>query len=447
MRDDIRLSEKESRRVYVVEQLVKGKLSAPQAAEMLSLSVRHVKRLKGAMKEQGAAGLAHKNRGRRPANATTEETRQLIIELATGQCKGSSCQHLAEILASPEYNVKVSAKSIGRILRDSGIPLTHTHKSPRKRRSRPRMPQEGLLVQIDASPFAWLEERGPYMHLHGAIDDATSKVLALRFRLQEDSVGYRQILMDMLAKHGTPQCVYSDRHTIFVVPEKYSPSIEEQLQGAQLPLSQFGRTLNELGINHITAGSPQAKGRIERLWGTLQHRLVVEMRLHGICTLEAANEFLPGFIERFNDHFAVPAKDSELAYRPCPDTDTLALALATREKRSASSGSTISYHGTTYQLINAQGRSVPLKPRKTIWVLNCFDGTLKALCDDIPYHLKALPAAPSANPAPPRSASEPVSDQNPDRKKRSTPAPNHPWRSSYKTISQQYREVTESLSR
>jgi len=105
------------------------------------------------------------------------------------------------------------------------------------------------------------------MHLHGAIDDATSKVLALRFRLQEDSVGYRQILMDMLAKHGTPQCVYSDRHTIFVVPEKYSPSIEEQLQGAQLPLSQFGRTLNELGINHITAGSPQAKGRIERLWG------------------------------------------------------------------------------------------------------------------------------------------------------------------------------------
>lgn len=128
------------------------------------------------------------------------------------------------------------------------------------------MPKEGMLVQSDASQFDWLEDRGPRLSLHGIIDDATSKVLALYFRLQEDTIGYLQALMQMLKNHGVPCSFYSDRHSIFFSPKMGKLSIEEELAGKTVNLTQFGRTLQDLQITHIPALSPQAKGRVERLW-------------------------------------------------------------------------------------------------------------------------------------------------------------------------------------
>ena len=162
-----------------------------------------------------------------------------------------------------------------------------------------------MLVQMDASPFAWLEGRGPSMSLHGAIDDATEMVPGLYFRPEEDTLGYVHFLKQIVKKHGIPKSLYSDGHTIFFSPKHGKLSIEEELAVRKVNLTQFARAIEQLGIGHIRALSPQAKGRVERLRGTLQHRLMVELRLAKATTLEEANEFLVGFIDRFNSRFAV----------------------------------------------------------------------------------------------------------------------------------------------
>ena len=203
------MSPKESRRLAIMEKLLEGSITTSQAAILLNLSERHVLRLKGGMKKYGVTALAHKNRGRKPKHAIPEETKNTIVNLALTKYKGASNQHFSELLA--EYqDIKISPKSIGRILNQSYIQNPHSHKAAKKRKSRDRMPQEGLLVQCDASPFPWLEDRGPLCSLHGAIDVATGAVLGLHFRCQEDSIGYMQILRQCSSKHGLPVPLYSD---------------------------------------------------------------------------------------------------------------------------------------------------------------------------------------------------------------------------------------------
>lgn len=180
-RGDVFLSSKEARRVYVMERVVGGTLTVRQAAGLLGLCERQVKRLKKGMKQEGVSALAHHNRGRNPKHTIPEDIRTRVVSLATGIYKDASSQHMAELLARND-GISISAPSIRRILQKAGV----SNPNPRKRkgrRSRERAPQEGLLVQIDASPFDWLEDRGPRLSLHGAIDDATGKVVGLYFRL------------------------------------------------------------------------------------------------------------------------------------------------------------------------------------------------------------------------------------------------------------------------
>lgn len=412
------LSAKESRRVYVIEQAVNAKITNRQAAEVLDLSKRQVIRLKERMKTEGVAGLAHKNRGRTPKHAVPKETKEKVVLLARGPLRDASCQQIAEILEE-FYGICLSAKTVGRILKKAGMPLAHTHRVPKRQRSRERLPQEGLLSQLDASPFAWLEDRGPQLTLHGSIDDATGKVQGLHFCLNECLEGYFWVLFQVVQNSGVPRSIYSDRHTIFFSPKRDRLSIEEELAGQIAPFTQFGRAISELGINHIPARSPQAKGRIERLWGTLQSRLVVELRLAGISTLEEANAFLPGFIERYNRRFAVAPANPEPAYAPCPPPARLKLILSTREDRKASRGSSISYSGHIYQLVDARGAVVPLPPRATVEVLTHLDGSLGALYGGNYYALLEFTPAPPVNAEIPKKA--PAS-------KALKPAPDHPWR-------------------
>jgi hypothetical protein len=195
----------------------------------------------------------------------------------------------------------------------------------------------GALVLLDGSQFAWLEDRGPTMTLLGAIDDATGTVVALSFRPAEDLHGYVTLLAQLAQRHGLPLALYGDRLNVFVRNDSHW-SREEELQGAQHP-THFGRMLQDLGIGYIPAGSPQAKGRIERLWRTLQDRLVVELRLHGLATLEAAQAFLPAFLADFNRRFAHPAAEPTPAWRrPPPD---LANVLSCRYSRTVARDNTV----------------------------------------------------------------------------------------------------------
>lgn len=419
----IYLSDKEARRVYVVEQLVEGKLTVGQAAELLGLSTRQVQRLKGGFRQHGAAALAHGNRGRKPAHALTEPLRQQILELALGAWRDTSCQHMAELLAE-HAGIHVSAKTVRRILRAAGVPLRYTHKPARRRRSRDRMPQFGLLVQVDASPYKWLETRGPELHLHAAIDDATGAILGLHLALREETMAYLHVLAQVLRNHGVPRCLYSDRHTLFFSPKRDKLTIEQELAGQQVQLTQFGRALAALGIQHIAARSPQAKGRVERLWHTLQSRLVVEMRLANITTLEQANAFLPRFIARFNRRFAVEPQDPANAFGPSPPSKALRAILALHISRKASHGSTVSYANTCYRLLDARGRMVALPPMAPVDVLIGLDGALSALYAGTVYELQAVPK--------PQRASNVAAATPTAPRKSHKPGDDHPWRRPFK---------------
>jgi transposase len=279
MEGKVTLNEKEQRRIMVLNEVEKGVITGIQAAGLMDLSLRQVRRLLARYRKEGARALAHGNRGKKPPNTIEEELKQQVLKLASTKYSGFNHQHFTELLAERE-GIFVSRSSVRNILLESGIKSPRKRRPPKHRSRRERYPQEGMLLQIDGSPHDWLEGRGPYLTLIGAIDDATGKVPYAFFQEQEDSKGYFLLLRAIALKEGIPLALYHDRHSIFELAADKLPSIEEQLEGKR-PLTQFGRLMEELGITSISALSPQAKGRIERLWGTFQDRLVSELRLVG----------------------------------------------------------------------------------------------------------------------------------------------------------------------
>jgi len=298
----------------VLNEVEKGKVVIREAAEILGISERQGWRLLAAYREEGAAGLAHGNRGRKPVHSLGEEIRKQVVELVQQKYAGFNHQHLTEFLGEQEGLV-LSRSSVRRILLGEGIRSPRTRRAPKHRGRRERYEREGMLLQIDGSRHDWLEGRGPWLTLISSIDDATGKAPFALFRLQEDAQGYFQLLRQIVEKKGVPLAVYHDRHGIFERRSlEQEESLQEQLFG-QEPTTQVGRLLKELGIESIPARSPQAKGRIERLFGTFQDRLVSELRLAQAKTLEEANRVLQAFLPRFNRRFAIPPAEPGLAYQ------------------------------------------------------------------------------------------------------------------------------------
>lgn len=314
--------------------------------------------------------MAHQNRGRKPDHAIPEHIKQDIIALYTSKYHGSNNCHFAELLEEHE-SLCVSPSSVRRIMLENGIKQvkqrrrSKTH-APRKRRS-----QAGMLWQTDATPYAWLEERAPAFALHAAIDDATGIVVSAVFRPTECREGYSTVMMNGIRKYGIPLGLYSDRHTIFRSPDE-KLTIEEELAGETKHLSNFGKAMAELNIEHIKAVTPQAKGRVERLWVTLQDRLVIELRLQGVNTLEEANAVLPKLLDRHNRQFAVEAREAQSAYLQLDSSVNLHHVFAERHQRLMGSGNTLSYKSSVYTL--AKPSRFRFQPKMSVEVRETFNG-------------------------------------------------------------------------
>jgi transposase len=370
--EKITLTKAELKKVLVIEKLVARQIKVAEAAELLQLSTRQVLRLKKTYLEEGAEGIAHKNRGRKPVHAIPDSLKEHVAKLYQDTYHGCNNCHFAELLQERE-SLTLSVSTVRRILLEKGLKQAKQRRRGSAHRPRNRKPQAGMLWQIDASPYAWLEDRGPQLTLHAAIDDATGTIVGAIFRLTETQEGYFTVMRQGIEKYGVPLGLYSDRHTIFRSP-KESLTLEQELAGETKPLSQFGKAMAELGITHIKAMTPQAKGRIERLWGTFQDRLVIELRLLGVSTLEEANRALPELIEKHNRTFAVEPQEAESAYRPLPAETDLEYVFAVRTYRQIGSGQTLSYGGKLYTL--AEKPSQPFETKTTVEVRETMQGKL-----------------------------------------------------------------------
>jgi hypothetical protein len=297
------------------------------------------------------AAVVHGLRGRAPANRTDAGTVARILALVGegGEYHDFNVCHLRELLAR-EHEIAIGRSTLDRLLKERGLRRPGRRKGKEKRRRRQRAAAEGMLVQVDGSPHDWLEGRGPKLALMGAVDDATGQFLYGRFHPTEDQAGYLVMFRTIACERGLPMACYHDRHTILRSPK--APTLEDELAG-RAPMSQVQRLLAELGVESIPAHSPQAKGRVERLWRTLQDRLVKELRLAGVSTMDEANAFLPGFIARYNGRFAVAPADPEPAWVPLPPDTDLAYHFAAREERVVRPDHTLSWLGAAYQLLPA----------------------------------------------------------------------------------------------
>jgi transposase len=313
MEERVTLNKKEQKRLMVLNQIIAGKIKGREGAVISGLSLRHVRRLLAAYRKEGAAALAHGNRGRKPQHALDDELREHVIELGQTKYAGFNHLHLTELLGERE-GVVLSRSTVRRVLLGAGIKSPRKRRPPKHRSRRERYPQRGMLLQIDGSDHDWLEGRGPRLTLIGAIDDATGEVPYALFREEEDSQGYFLLLRHIVESCGIPMTLYHDKHGIFERLPRDKESIEEELEGKRTP-TQFGRLMEELNITSLQASSPQAKGRIERLWGTLQGRLVSELRLAGARTIGEANKVLWDFLPRHNSKFTVPPAQPGSAYR------------------------------------------------------------------------------------------------------------------------------------
>jgi len=291
------LSRKELHRPGLLKGLCSGRLKNAQVAAALGITVRHLRRLKRRFETGGARALMHGNRGRPSPRRLPVAARAAVVRFMTTLYVGFNDTHLTEKLRE-QHGLIVSRESVRRVRQQLGQPPQRARRAPRARRRRVPEAARGALIQIDGSPFAWLEARGPEFVLLGAVDDATTEILALQFRPTEDVHGYATLFHDVFTRHGLPLAVYGDRLNLLVRNDTHW-SVEEQLAGIQAP-THLGRILQALAVGYIGARSPQAKGRIERLWATLQDRLVSELRLRDIRSLEAAQAYLPAFIVDFN---------------------------------------------------------------------------------------------------------------------------------------------------
>jgi len=350
------MSRKQLKRAHILRNFNEQAISREEASRALGLSERQITRLAKGLRENGEDALIHKNTGRVPSHALREDEKKRILEIR-GHEIYTKCNisHFMDLLLR-EHGIQISYKALYNLLNEAGIKSPKKHKKTVKHRRRKRKERAGEMLQIDASPHDWLGDGIP-ISLHGAIDDATGEFTGLHFEQNECLNGYFEVMRHTILVFGTPLSVYSDKHTIFRSP---LTTKKEEL-GEEANLTQFGRALDELGINIIYAHSAQAKGRIERAWETLQSRLPIELAIRGIKTIEEANKYLSTeFIPMFNEQFGVNAEADPIfvPFATGIDLDTI---LCVKEHRKADSAGVFSFNRRHFKVLD---EGYPLIPAK-----------------------------------------------------------------------------------
>ena len=405
-------------RLGVIREVAGKRLRQREAGERMGLSVRQVKRLLRRYRELGARGLISGHRGRKANNAIAPEVRAEILGVVRERYWdfGPTLAHekLTEV-----HGYGVSVETLRQWMAVEGLWRTRKRRGMRVHQSRPRRSALGELVQIDGSPHRWFEDRGPSCTLIVFIDDATSRLMALRLVEAETTEAYLRTLRGYLDQYGRPVAVYSDKHSIFRV----------NLKDREGELTQFTRALKTLDIQPIHANSPQAKGRVERANETLQDRLVKELRLRGLDSMEEANAFLPEFMADYNRRFAVPPHHPQDAHRRVLHDDaSVDLILSLHSTRKLSRNLTLRYQNREYQILN-QGKGYRLRS-SPVTVCEAFDGhvTLLGQGQTLDYRILAQ----GQTPVPlddEKSLHRTVDTARALQRKRPKykPSPDHPW--------------------
>ncbi|WP_449252284.1 ISNCY family transposase [Blautia hominis] len=362
----ITLSQEQLKTFTVINRFIDKSISRQQAASLLGLSTRQITRLKKGVLTSGAESLIHKNTGRKPAHAVTDETKEAVLKIySRPELSRANFLHFKDILLA-DFGIALSYSALSSILKNAGFESPKKKKIRHRTHRRTRKPHPGQLIQIDATPYEWFGGNTKYA-LHGAIDDATGNVVGLFLTQNECLYGYLETMRQCCVDFGVPQTIYSDNHTIFRSPKTGKLTMDELIAGKTVHLTQFGRSMHELGIDLIFAKTPQAKGRIERLWVTLQSRLPVEFAKRGITTVADANRFLEEeYKELFNQRFSVEP-EAESIFVPLAEGIDIDTILCVKHKRKTDAAGTFSFKNRCFQILD-EGFPI-INARKEIEVL------------------------------------------------------------------------------
>ena len=404
--DRVMMSGKELRRVPVIRQAMEQKLTQVEAGTLVGLTARQIRRLIQRVRQEGDRGLVHRGRGQPSNRRIAERVKAQVLRLYA-QRYGDFGPTLAAEKLAERHGIALSAETLRGWLLEKGVDHFRRRKRPH-RAWRERKAHMGELIQLDGSHHDWLEGRGPRCVLIAYIDDASSRVLA-RFYDYEGTIPAMDSFGRYVKRYGIPLAVYADKHTTYHSPAQ--PTVEEQLAGVE-PTSQFGRALGELGVELVPAHSPQAKGRVERLFKTFQDRLIKELRLAGIATIKEANRFLEGYLPIYNRRFAVPPAQAADLHRPRPTGRDLDRILCCKTRGVLRRDWTVAYHGHLYQIHDhLRATHVVVEDR--------VDGSMRITHHGRTLGFHAIAARPvkAAAVTPVRPPRHPI-----------TPRPDHPWR-------------------
>jgi len=388
----IRISQRDLHRYHVLRMVLEGKLTLSEAGGVLGVSYRHAKRLRKEA-ENGISDLVHGNRGRAPWNKTPEEVRRQVVGLSESKYGKFNDRHFTEMLLERE-GLRLSDETVRVIRRSEGIKPKQKRRPAKHRSRRPRKAQEGLMMLWDGSPHHWFGKEHPPCCAMAAMDDAKGSVLGLFFVEYECSWGYFELLRRVLRDYGIPGSVYQDRHSALKRNDEFW-SIDEELAGRREP-TQVGAALEKLGIEPITALSPQAKGRVERLFRTLQDRLVAMLSLEGITSIDEANAYIEStFVGQFNARFVVAACESQSAWRKVPRQLDVERVISFRYEAAVANDNAVRLGGMVIDIPAGPGKRSYAGARAELRQM--LDGSWKV------YHEDTLIAD-----APPSPVSEPI---------------------------------------
>jgi len=408
-KDIIMASQRELKRLHIAQKVIEGALKQTGAAEMLSLSIRQTGRIVARVREEGPQGVVHRSRGQESNRKLPQEVKDEVLALYRQHYAGFGPTLAQEKLLERD-GIRISDETLRLWLIEAAL-WKKKRKGKQHRQWRPRKDRYGQMIQVDGSHHDWFEGRGSACVLMGYIDDATGKVYG-RFYEYEGTIPAMDSFRRYIRKNGLPLSLYMDKHSTYKSTGK--PTIEDELNDTE-PVSEFGRALKELGVQLIHAHSPQAKGRVERLFNTLQDRLVKEMRLRGVSSIAEANEFLKEYLPIYNRRFAKKAAETENLHRPVPKGLDLQRILCIKTERTLKNDFTIAHDKKLYQIEEA------VKTKKLI-VEEYTDGSMAIWCKGTKVKFGQIMIRPEKPPKPQKQSTMPT------RKTTTAPPKDHPWR-------------------